>query len=62
MRIEVVARQLVDTIEYSFLEGADGPQFETREGFNVLGVEMRVVMDFGAGVIDYRGLVKNAGA
>lgn len=52
----------IDTIEYAFLDDAPGPQFESREGFDVLGAEMRVTLDFGAGVIDHRGLVKNAGA
>lgn len=51
----------IDTIEYSYLEGAPGPQIETRAGFDVEGVEMKVRVDFGAGVIDHRGLVKNAG-
>lgn len=52
----------IDTIEYSFLDGAPGPQFESKEGFDVLGLELRVVLDFGCGVIDHRGLFKNAGA
>lgn len=52
----------IDTIEFAFLDGAQGPQFETREGFDILGAEMRVVLDLGTGVIDFRGLVKNNGA
>jgi hypothetical protein len=52
----------IDTIEYSFLEGQPGPQIESRAGFDVEGVEMKVRLDFGCGVIDHRGLFKNAGA
>jgi hypothetical protein len=53
---------VIDTIEYAFLDQAAGPQFQTREGFDILGLEMRVVLDFGAGLIDHRGLYKNPGA
>jgi phage head maturation protease len=53
---------LLDTIEYSHLDGEPGPQIESRAGFDVDGVEMRVRLDFGAGVVDHRGLVKNPGA
>lgn len=52
----------IDTIEYAFLESEPGPQIESRAGFDVEGVEMKVRLDFGSGVIDHRGLFKNAGA
>lgn len=52
----------IDTIEYSYLEGDEGPVLESRAGFDVEGVEMKVRLDFGCGVIDHRGLFKNAGA
>lgn len=52
----------IDTIEYSFLEGEPGPQIETRAGFDVEGVEMKVRLDFGSAALDHRGLFKNAGA
>lgn len=52
----------VDTIEYAYLEGEGGVNIETRMGFDVDGMEIKVRHDFGAGVIDYRGLYKNAGA
>ena len=51
----------LDTIEYSFLESEPGPVIETRAGFDVEGVEIKVRLDFGAGVVDHRGLFKNAG-
>jgi ATP-dependent protease ClpP protease subunit len=52
----------IDTIEYAYLAGEEGVYIETREGFNVDGVEIKARLDFGAGVIDHRGLFKNAGA
>jgi phage major head subunit gpT-like protein len=41
-------------LEYAYLEGAPGPQIETRAGFEVDGVQIRVRLDFGAGWIDHR--------
>jgi hypothetical protein len=52
----------IDTVEYCFLEGQEGVYFETRQGFEVDGIEMKARMDFAAAAIDYRGLQKNAGA
>lgn len=52
----------IDTIEYSYLEGSSGPQLITREGFEVDGLELKARLDFGAGVLDWRGLYKAAGA
>jgi len=52
----------IDMIELARLEGADGPQTESRDGFDVSGVEIKVMHDVGAKAIDFRGLFKNAGA
>ena len=52
----------IDTIEYCYLEGQQGVYIETRQGFEVDGVEIKVREDFAAAAIDYRGLQKNAGA
>lgn len=52
----------VDTIEYCYLEGNQGVYIETREGFNVDGIEIKARHDFAAKAIDYRGLYKNPGA
>jgi hypothetical protein len=51
----------IDTIEYCFLEGQEGVYFETRQGFEVDGLEMKARMDFAAAAIEQRGLLKNAG-
>ncbi|WP_456762889.1 phage major capsid protein [Bradyrhizobium sp. USDA 4011] len=53
---------LLPCLEYAYLAGAPGPQIETRVGFDVDGVETKVRLDFGCGVIEHRGLVTNAGA
>lgn len=49
------------SIEYAFLDGQDGVQTDQRIGFQVDGMEFKVRHDFGAGVLDYRGLYKNPG-
>lgn len=46
---------LIDGLEYSYLEGAPGPQTETRAGFEIDGVQTKIRLDFGVGWIDYRG-------
>ena len=46
---------LIDGLEYAYLEGAPGPQVETKTGFEVDGVQMKVRLDFGCGWIDHRG-------
>lgn len=50
----------IDTIEYAFLEGQTGPFIETRNGFDVDGVEIKVRLDFAAKAIDWRGLYRNS--
>ena len=52
----------IDTVEYCYLEGQQGVYIETKQGFEMDGVEIKARMDFGAAAIDYRGLQKNAGA
>ena len=51
----------VDMVELARLEGRDGPALETRDGFDVAGVELKISHDVGAKAIDWRGMVKNAG-
>lgn len=52
----------VDTIEYAYLEGAEGVQLSSRVGFTVDGVDLKASLDFAASAIDHRGLDKNPGA
>lgn len=51
-----------DGIEYAYLEGAPGPQIETKAGFEIDGMQIKVRLDFGCGWIDHRSWVKNPGA
>jgi hypothetical protein len=49
---------VVPILEYSYLSGAEGPQIDSRQGFEVLGTEFRCVLDFGVGAIGWRGAWK----
>ena len=51
-----------DTIEVAYLDGNSEPYLETKDGWNVDGVEMKVRIDAGVKALDFRGLYKNAGA
>jgi len=51
----------IDTVEYAFLEGEEGLMTESRQGFEVDGVELKARLDFGVKAIDHRGLYKNDG-
>lgn len=53
---------VVDTIEYAYLEGNEGVFTETRNGFEVDGLQVKCRHVFAAKAIDHRGLFKNAGA
>jgi hypothetical protein len=52
----------IDTVEYAFLEGSEGVYLESRMGFEVDGMELKVRQDFAAKALDFRGLYKNNGA
>ncbi len=52
----------IDGLEFAYLAGGEGPQVESKSGWDVDGVEIRVILDFGAGFIDHRGWFANAGA
>lgn len=53
---------VLPVLEYAYLSSAQGPQMASREGWDVLGMEFRVVLDFGCGAVDWRGAYFNAGA
>lgn len=48
-------------IVIAYLNGAEGPQMASREGWTTLGMEFRAILDFGAGVEDWRGTYLNQG-
>ena len=52
----------IDGLEYAYLAGGEGPQVESKSDWDVDGVDVRVILDFGAGFIDWRGWYQNAGA
>ena len=52
----------VEGLEYAYLQGAEGPQTESRTGWEVDGVEYKVRLDFGAAFVDWRGWYTNEGA
>lgn len=52
----------VRCMEYGYLAATPGPQISSRDGWETLGVEFRVWEDFGAGMVDFRGLYFNPGA
>lgn len=52
----------IDTVEYCYLDGAEGPVIESDVGFEVDGVSYKCRLDFGAAAIDFRGLHRAAGA
>jgi hypothetical protein len=51
----------IDTVEVSFLNGEEGPYIESREGWNVDGMEVKCRLDVGVKALDWRGLFKNNG-
>lgn len=53
---------LNDMIELAYLDGNQGVYTETRNGFDVDGIEIKARLDVGAKVIDHRNLYKNPGA
>lgn len=48
--------------EVAYLASAPGPQITSRDGWEVLGREFRVVLDFGCGAVEWRSTYKNAGS
>lgn len=49
-------------LEYCYLDGEAGPYIETKWGYEVDGMSLKVRHDFGAGFVDFRGTVKGTGA
>ncbi|MGE4166279.1 MAG: head maturation protease, ClpP-related [Xanthobacteraceae bacterium] len=48
-------------IVVAYLNGTEGPMMASREGWTTLGMEFRAVLDFGAGIDDWRGTYLNVG-
>lgn len=52
----------IDTVEYCYLDGAEGPVIESDIGFDIDGISYKCRLDFATKAIDYRGLLKANGA
>jgi hypothetical protein len=52
----------IDTIVRAYLAGADRPFLDAYEERGVDATSYKARLDFGVGVIDFRGLYKNPGA
>lgn len=51
-----------DTVEYCYLDGADGPVIESEVGFETDAISYKCRLDFAAKAVDHRGLYCGAGA
>lgn len=45
-------------LEFAYLSGTRGPQIEREVGFDVDGVKIKARLDYGCGVIDWRGIYR----
>ncbi len=52
----------IDTVEYCYLDGAEGVFLDTQLGFDIDGMKAKARLDFATKVIDFPGLYKNPGA
>jgi HK97 family phage prohead protease len=52
----------IEGMEYAYLEGEAGPQTFSEVGFARDGMSFKIREDFGAAIVEYRGLYKNPGA
>ncbi len=52
---------LGEGLAYSYLDGFEGPRVEERPGWEVEGMEWKVILDFGAAFTDWRTWYQNPG-
>ena len=57
----VAEPSMVDGLEFAYLARSPGPQLESRLGFEVDGLQVRVRLDFGGAFVDWRGWYYNPG-
>jgi hypothetical protein len=51
----------IDGLEFAYLNGAPGPQTESQVGFQTDGISIKTRLDFGAGFVESRSWLLNAG-
>lgn len=52
----------IDTVEFCYVDGSEGPVIEQEMGFEVDGMQLKCRLDFAAKAIDWRGVYRNVGA
>lgn len=52
----------VDILEVAYLEGRDAPMVLTRQGWEVEGIEIKCIFDYGVKAIDWRGIARSVGS
>jgi hypothetical protein len=52
--------EYIDLIQISYLNGQTGIQLSTKMGFEVDGMDFKVLHDFGAGVVSTYGMFRNS--
>ena len=57
----IVDPGMIDTAEIAFLDGQSGPYLDSRQGFEVSGMEWLVRMEYGIAPIEWRAFYKNPG-
>ena len=50
------------TVEIAYLSGRRAPEITSQEGFDVLGISYRVIFDFGAKAVSWRGMTRDRNA
>jgi hypothetical protein len=45
-----------------FIDGQEAPRIESAQSFGFDGIQMKVILDYGTAVLDFRGAVTCAGA
>lgn len=53
---------VIPAMEYSYLNGTEGPEIQQRVGFEVDGLEVKARLDFGAAAVDWRACYISTGS
>ena len=58
----LMAGQMYDAIEVSYLDGNSAPMLEQQAGWDIDGTEFKVRIDAGVSALDYKSIAKSTGA